>query len=184
MASPFGHALAGWAIGRWASPERAGSAWLVPACALLAVAPDLDFVPGWIAGQPALYHQGISHSFFVGALAAGATALLIARGRADALHCFGWLFAAYASHLAIDWLAGDTRPPIGMPLLWPLSDATFLSPVPLLPGISHSPAGAEGRVAWLASLIDGYNAWALGVEMLLSAPLLAFVEWRRRRGKR
>lgn len=180
MASPLGHALAGWAIGRWPAADRAVSPWLVPACALLAVAPDLDFVPGWIAGQPALYHQGVSHSFAAAGLVAGAAALLISRGR-DALRCFGWLFAAYASHLAIDWLAGDTRPPIGMPLFWPLTDATYISPVPILPGISHSPMGVEGRAAWLASLLDGYNAYAVGIELLVCAPLLAVAEWRRRR---
>src|SRR5262245_59127973 len=183
MASPLGHALAGLAIGRIPDSEHAGSAhWLVPACALLAIAPDLDFVPGWIAGQPALYHQGVSHSFFVGALTAAAAALLIARG-SGVWRCFAWLFAAYVSHLAIDWLAGDTRPPIGMPLFWPFSDATFISPVPILPGISHSPHGVEGRAAWLASLLDGYNLRALGVELLVCAPLLAVVEWRRRRAR-
>jgi hypothetical protein len=34
---------------------------------------------------------------------------------------------AYASHLGLDWLGGDTKLPAGIQLLWPLSDAWFVS---------------------------------------------------------
>ena len=178
MASPLGHALAGYAIG-WL-PARARAPWLAPACALLAVAPDLDFLPGWIAGTPALYHQGPSHSIAATLLAAAACAPLLARERSDRLRCFGWLFAAYASHLLIDWLGRDARVPLGIPLLWPFSAQHFLSPLPLLPGISHSPTGHEGRAAWVVSLLGWQNAVALLVEVALAAPLIAVAWWRQR----
>jgi membrane-bound metal-dependent hydrolase YbcI (DUF457 family) len=181
MASPLGHALTGYAIGKLPRDAQAHARWLAPACALLAVAPDLDFVPGWIAGTPALYHQGASHSFTAAFLAAALCAPLVARARGDLLRCFGWLFAAYASHLGIDWLGNDTRPPLGFPLFWPFSSEPFLSPVPLLPGISHSPTGHEGRAAWIVSLLDWHNAAALLVELAFALPLLALAWWRTRR---
>jgi inner membrane protein len=177
----LGHALAGFAVGHLAGQRAPLPPALLPACALLAVAPDLDFLPGWIAGQPALYHQGASHSFAAAACAAVLAAAVVARGGAGFARCLGWLFAAYVSHLVIDWLGSDGRPPLGMPLFWPLSDATYLSPVAVLPGISHSPTGGEGRAAWLASLLAWHNAWALAVELGVGAALLAVAEWRRRR---
>jgi inner membrane protein len=181
VASPLGHALVGYAIGRLPSDAHARARWLAPACALLAVAPDLDFVPGWIAGTPALYHQGASHSVTAALFAAAVCAPLIARARGDLLRCFGWLFAAYASHLLIDWLGADARPPLGIPLFWPLSQEHHLSPVPLLPGISHSPTGHEGRAAWLVSLLAWHNVFALAVEVALALPLLAWAWLRTRR---
>jgi inner membrane protein len=180
LASPLGHALVGGAIGWLPKDAHGRTPWLVPACALLAVAPDLDFLPGWFAGQPALYHQGASHSIAAALVAAALCAPWVAPS-GDRRRCFGWLFAAYASHLLIDWLGRDARPPLGIPLLWPFSSEPFLSPWPLLPGISHSPTGHEGRAAWLVSLLDWHNALALLVELALAAPLLALAWWRRHR---
>ena len=130
MASPLGHLLAGLALGRaFDDSSGRGALALSIGCVALALAPDLDFLPGLLQGQPALYHQGPSHSLVVGlALSLGA-ALLIGRGRRQLLRTWLLLFAAFGSHLAIDSLGPDRRPPIGMPLLWPFCDTTWLAPV-------------------------------------------------------
>ena len=186
MASPLGHMLAGIALGR-AFDDSSGrrTLALLVGCVALALAPDLDFLPGLLQGQPALYHQGPSHSLVAGlALSLGA-ALLLRRDRRHLLRTWLLLFAAFGSHLAIDSLGRDHRPPIGMPLLWPFSDTTWRAPVTLLPGVNHAVSGSEGTREWLAMVFSWINVRAILAEFLLVGPLLILVEGlRRRRGKR
>jgi inner membrane protein len=183
LASPLGHALTGFAIGRLAtSGGGRDSSRLVAACVALAIAPDLDFVPGLLlAGRPSLYHQGASHSLSVALAASLAVAWLLARGRTDLPRVWLALFAAWASHLALDWLGTDSRLPIGIPLFWPFSDATWISPVAILPGIRHALPGRESSAQWLEDVLGLENLRALGVEVLFVAPLVLLAEWTRRR---
>jgi membrane-bound metal-dependent hydrolase YbcI (DUF457 family) len=127
MPTPLGHALVGAAI-VW-SAESFRRAPLDPrprtslavVCAGLAVAPDLDLL------YPPI-HRMMSHSLLaVGVV--GAVAWIVARRtHRDRT----WLVTtacvlAYASHLGLDWLGGDTKQPPGIQALWPFSDAWFIS---------------------------------------------------------
>jgi hypothetical protein len=141
MPSPFGHSLAGLAVA-WAADllpgdrawraapasaswyRRAGNG-LTAACAVLAMAPDLDLA--------FTRHRTYTHS--VGAvLVVGLIALAIAAWRARhaeapkarrrvALMCA----AAYASHLLLDWLGVDLYPPLGLQALWPFDSGWYIS---------------------------------------------------------
>lgn len=180
MASPVGHALAGYGIGRIG--ERGGKPALWIGCVALAVAPDLDFVPGLFAGQPALHHQGVSHSLSVALAVSLVAALALCRGRHLLLRRWAIFFAAYASHLAIDLFGPDARPPIGIPLFWPWSDAAYLSPVALLPGIQHAHSTATPTAEWIASILSWDNVKAILIEVAVVAPLLLLGELRQRFG--
>jgi membrane-bound metal-dependent hydrolase YbcI (DUF457 family) len=181
MASPIGHGLVGYAIGRLGegAAERSGPL-LLAGCVAFAIAPDLDFLPGIAAGQPALYHQGVSHSLAVGLGLSLVAALLLGRGAARRLRIAALLFAAYASHLVLDLFGPDERLPIGIPLLWPLSDASFISPVTLLPGIHHASVTSTGTEQWLGSVLSWVNVKAIAVELVVAAPLLLLAEARHR----
>ena len=182
MASPVGHGLIGFAIGRLGESDGgpAGPLFLAT-CMAFAIGPDLDFLPGIAAGQPALHHQGASHSLFVGLGLSLAAAMLLWRGAALRLRVWVVLFAAYASHLAVDLFGPDERPPIGIPLFWPLSDATFLSPLTLLPGIHHASATSTATGQWLMSVFSWVNVKAIAVELIVAVPLLLVAELRQRR---
>ena len=185
MASPVGHALAGYAIARigWPRDTQADALpWL--ACAALAVAPDLDLAPGILVGRPALYHQGASHSLAAALAVSFAAALVLSRDRGALLRAWLLLFCAYTSHLLLDLFGPDARAPIGMPLFWPLSDATYLSPITLLPGIQHAHSTQATTSEWIASLLDGYHDKAVAIELAVVGPLLllAGLRARRRRG--
>lgn len=181
MASPLGHALAGYAIGRGANAGRAADVRLLAVCAALAVAPDLDFLPGVLAGRPAAYHQGISHSLTL-AIAVGAIAAAALAGTRAGFPRL-WLIcsAAYASHLAIDLVGQDARAPFGIPLFWPISSETWLSPVTLLPGIAHASSSEVTNAEWLRSIFTLHNARALLLELALACPLLAIAALRARK---
>jgi inner membrane protein len=178
MATPIGHSLAGYAVYRFSAPTAdADRVHLACLCILLSVAPDLDFLPGVLMGQPALYHQGVSHSL--------GFALLVSLTLAGIYTLRGWAFStifqlsffAYASHLALDFFGPDGRPPYGIPLLWPLSMEYFISPVPLLLGVRHVHSTSASIREWVDGIFVLYNAGAILLEITLVTPFV----WAARR---
>ncbi len=86
-----------------------------------AVAPDFDFI------YPPI-HRRMSHSIVAAIVATIGAAVVAHRTKqqrpwVSALVCG----VAYSSHLALDWLGGDTKEPAGIQLLWPFSDEWFIS---------------------------------------------------------
>ncbi|NIU01746.1 MAG: hypothetical protein GWN01_12820, partial [Nitrosopumilaceae archaeon] len=105
----------------------------------IANAPDLDFLPGIITGQPNLYHHGISHSIGIGIVVSLILALVLNHKKSLAIAKNFWLyFSLYISHLFLDYLSVDGRPPAGIPVFWPISGEYFIFPFPILPPILHS----------------------------------------------
>lgn len=148
----------------------------------MATAPDLDLIPGILQGQPILYHSGISHSF---GFAVGLSLIM-----ALILKWFGWSFRrtllmgliAYSSHLLLDPLGPDGREPYGIPLLWPLSSETFLSPIPLLPGVHHANSSSASIAKVVSGVLSLHNVMAIGIEVLLIVPfcfLRPAIDWLR-----
>lgn len=180
MATPLGHGLAGYAIGLALSRGRSGGWVPLGAAVVLAIAPDLDFVPGLLLGQPALYHQGATHSLVVGLVVALAAAVVGMPGW-ERKSVFLLVLAAWSSHLLLDLCGPDQRLPYGLPLLWPLGAQHFLSPYPLLPGMRHAGHTHADTKQWLAGIFSLYNVMALAVELAVVSP---FVWMARRRAGR
>jgi inner membrane protein len=129
--------------------------------AAIAVAPDLDLLVGT--------HRGASHS--VGAaLIAGAAAWIVLRSpRWAAAAALAW-----GSHVLLDWLSNDTRPPIGIRALWPVSREYYKSAIEIFPPVS--------RRYWEARFWV-YNLRAVAAELILLGPVAAVVAWRARRAR-
>ena len=81
------------------------------------------------------------------------------------------VFAAYASHVALDWLGEDTSAPFGVMALWPFSQEYFLAPFQIMPAIT--------RRYWLQGFW-AHNLRAVMFEMMVIGPILAGVFWFRR----
>ena len=158
MPSPIGHALgaisAGWGI----VPRRDMAAAAI--LAGVAIAPDLDLL--------VRSHRGESHS--IGAvLAAAAVALALTRN-------WRWAAAvalAWGSHILLDWLSNDTRPPLGIMALWPFTRDYYKAGIEIFPPVSRR--YWESRF-WM------YNLKAAVVEIVILAPLtwLAVTAFRRK----
>ncbi len=160
MPSPVGHALGGIAAAWPVVPERTRRAALVVAA--VAIAPDLDLLVGT--------HRGASHSLGAAAIAG---ALMCVVARRDRLRWGSAAALAWLSHLLLDWLSNDTRPPIGIMALWPFTDAYYKASVEIFPAVS--------RRYW-ESRFWVYNLHALAVEVIVLGPLaLAVTWWWRRR---
>jgi membrane-bound metal-dependent hydrolase YbcI (DUF457 family) len=157
MPSPVGHALGGIAIGWHVAPRQ--NLQTTAILAAVAIAPDLDLVFG--------NHREISHS--VGAaVAAGLVALIATKsprwGVAIAL--------SWASHVLLDWLSNDTRPPIGVMALWPLTRDYYKAAIEIFPPVS--------RRYWEARFWI-YNLRAVVTEVAILGPCcLLSVRWRGR----
>ena len=185
MPSPVGHGLFGLAFDPFApnhANRRTGAGrFLMPAILIAAAnAPDLDFVPGFLVGDPNRFHHGLTHS--VGAVLAFTLAVsAIARlgGAASSVRLGIVLGLASASHLFLDLLTIDTPPSTGIPLLWPWSDASITLPFKPFLDIQREPAPSR----FVPSLFTHHNAYAVLLELAILAPalvVLRFVTRRRR----
>jgi len=148
--SPIGHALGGIAIGWGIAPRRdlAGAAIL----AAVAIAPDLDL----------LVHNHRDQSHSIGAAAiAGLVALIVTKNwRWGAAVSLAW-----GSHILLDWLSNDTRPPLGVMALWPFTRDYYKASIEIFPPVSRR--YWESRF-WI------YNLRAVVAELVLLGPLAAF----------
>jgi len=159
--SPVGHALGGIAVGWGIAPRRDWRAAAV--LAVVAVAPDLDLLVG--------DHRGFSHSVGAACIAGAIAWVITRRPRWGAAVAIAW-----ASHVLLDWMSHDTRPPIGVMAFWPLTRDYYKSSLDVFPAVS--------RRYWLAEFWV-YNLKALLVEFVILAPIAAIVVWLtpRNRGK-
>jgi membrane-bound metal-dependent hydrolase YbcI (DUF457 family) len=182
MALCLAHAAAGYLVYEIARPAGSHRPALLTAAVALAIAPDLDFLPGLLVGQPGAYHRGVTHTLGAAVLAA-VVALVTARrfglGRPWAVAV--WVWAAWISHLVLDAVTADVKPPHGGRFLWPLSEEYLCAPVTILPEIVID---GSGNAAFLASLVEPHTwaAWTADVAVLVAAIVsVALVRgWRAR----
>lgn len=157
--SPVGHALGGLAAAWRIAPRR--DRWAATFLSSIAIAPDLDLFVGT--------HRGASHS--VGAaVIAGIVAWITLRDRR-------WAAAAalaWGSHVLLDWLSNDTRPPLGVMALWPFTHAYYKAAVEIFPPVSRR--YWQSRF-WL------YNLRALVAELIILGPIAWLVLRRSRRAR-
>lgn len=184
MPSSLAHGLAGVALagfaqhlpGRTASllprGDRARFFLLAGALACAASAPDLDFVPGVLLGDPDWLHRGRSHSLLAATMV-GTVAYAVGRlAHREAAAPFAILMGlAYASHVFLDMFSPDPVRFNGVPAFWPLSDRPIVVPASVFLPIRRDPASG-GFLASLWSLHNGYavlrEAVIMGVVVILA----------------
>lgn len=174
MPSPIAHLAVGAAVATGFTrdindPVQRRFIW--GAAFFFSLAPDLDVIPGLIAGNMVLYHNQISHSLFF-----GIAACLLATG------IFGFFFRrffdwwsypritsvallSYSLHLVMDAM---TLGP-GVKLLWPFTDERFSISLHLFYGVRHS----EGLFSPSHLITIGSEVVIMLVGFLLMARLLA-----------
>ena len=117
--------------------------------AVVAVAPDLDLLVH--------SHRGESHSLGA-ALIAGVCVAACAITRRRTARWAAAVTLAWGSHVLLDWLSNDTRPPLGVMALWPFTRDYYKASIEIFPPVSRR--YWESRF-WI------YNLRALAVELLI-----------------
>lgn len=169
MPSPLGHALAGLALTAALVPRGRRVAPVLVLAVGASLAPDLDFVPGFLVGDPGRFHHGASHSVGAAALAALLGAVVGGRlpglGAARGALVFG---LAVLVHVLLDALAADTSVPYGVPLLWPLDDRYVIASRAVFLDIQREQTDAA---TFFWTLFTLHNARAVLLEALLVGSL-------------
>lgn len=130
MPSPILHTAAGLSLALCLRPRnatRAQTTAFLACSAVVSSLPDLDYLPGLAIGQLNAFHQGPTHSL----AAVTAAALVLAAvpplrrlaGLPSPARFFAFSWALLLLHLLLDVFTADFRPPIGIPLFWPFTDA-------------------------------------------------------------
>lgn len=164
MPSPVGHALVGGAIALGMVPRHnAGRLRVALAAAMVAIVPDVDFLPVLFADvERGLAHRGMTHSLGAALLVA---MLMFGVLRRSDIRVPAAISLAFASHGILDALT--TLDGNGVALLWPITDARWKLGWFDLPGIDLHP---DSLPALIGSLLA-----ASVIETLIFAPLLAVV---------
>lgn len=177
MSSPVGHSLAGIIIAVWRDKSLRPKSFLILGLyVLVANAPDLDFIPGIIMGKPNLYHHGISHSIGMGLFCAMIVAIIFNRiFSTPFLKEYLLAFSLYGSHLVLDLISYDGRPPFGIPFFWPFSDGYFM--IPILPPVKHSKLDHATIVQFLTDVFSVHNLYVIALEFTFTLPFVVILAW-------
>lgn len=170
MPSPLGHSLAGALVYH----TRARGAWSHDWKMLLflifcANCSDLDFVPGFFLGDVYRYHHGVSHSL-AGSLMMGLVLWMIYgwwRRRWSAADA-GLIVLAVLLHPLLDLFVADPQPPYGCPVAYPITDASWMSPLVFFK-----------RTSLREPVLGSSNLAAFLQEFLVLSPLVAAASVRR-----
>ena len=152
MPSPLAHTATGLAIYLATLPDTPASATQL---VLAANAPDLDAIPGIIAGEIGRFHNYASHSI---CFAVAGALLLTLTGRKSS-QTFLLILLSALTHLVLDGL-GSRR---GLQLLWPLSDGRYRGGLRLFYGLRWNAPWHSGEHL---KTIRNELPYALGIMLL------------------
>jgi membrane-bound metal-dependent hydrolase YbcI (DUF457 family) len=176
VALPIAHATAGYLVHRAGrgvlSEDRSSLAGWRRAVVFMLIGnlPDTDFLPGFVLGQPGLFHRGVTHTVLAAVVFAAAAAFVRWR-RGERCGSVALLFgAAYLSHVVLDFLTKDTHSPAGGQFLWPLSSSYFVSPVTIFTEIHLA---SRTRAGFLLSLVAWPTMLVVAREAAIAAVALA-----------
>jgi len=188
MPLPIAHSaagLAGYVAFKKRNPDSPAKQelFLLGLCLFLANLPDVDFIPGFLCGEPGRFHHGPSHSLVVGLVGV----LIFYRFACYWLtgiskkRIFGCCLISLLSHPILDYFSADTSKPFGVPLFWPFDTKYYISPFPLFRDVQRN---QDTLGTFLASIINSNNAWGIAVESLFSGTILFALFAFKRRSKR
>ena len=69
---------------------------------------------------------------------------------------------AWGSHILLDWLSNDTRPPLGVMAWWPVTRDYYKAAIEIFPPVSRR---------WGDARFWSHNVWAAFVELALLGPV-------------
>ena len=171
MSSPFGHSIAGYIVDAFEPKTlKVHSVKRLFLYVFMANIPDLDFIPGFLMGRPNLLHHGISHSLGAAVLFSIVAAFLMDRKEGYHAKSFLICLSLYCSHLFLDYLSVDGRPPYGTPIFWPLRTEYFI--FPFLPPVMHSSLDHAAIGQFLNDLFSIHNLYVVFRELGVFIPIL------------
>ena len=176
MALPLAHSLVGFTLYDLIVDER-GKWSLGMICLFIFIAnlPDLDVLPGLLVGDANKFHRhylshSIGASMIFGALIAAIFSFL--KQKPFMIHFFVFSCVCF-SHVIIDFLNEDTRPPFGVPMFWPFTSEYIISPKPIFFSV-HKIGRSD---LFFQSVFLMQNFWVALREIVIIVPILTLVRF-------
>jgi membrane-bound metal-dependent hydrolase YbcI (DUF457 family) len=173
MCTPIGHGLAGASVYRAGSGKGIHPPWFFIFILLCANIPDVDFLFGFVAGNPNLYHHAWTHSLTfcagAGVLAALGSRFFIEKNQS--LRIGLMTSGAVLSHLVLDYFTADQNPPFGIKLFWPFTGNDYISSVPVFQDVYR----VSMNRGFFESLICRHNGVTLLIEIAIMGSLFVLV---------
>ncbi len=142
--------------------------WLL-LCMVFAALADIDFLPAFFGNLKLAnrFHRQVTHSLLFAVLILGAAfgVLRMIRNPRPARNSIV-LFCCALSHLILDLLGADLRPPVGVPLLWPLLRRSFKPPVEIFTNLYKET---------YAEIFSSHNLGVIAHEVLLFGAILFLI---------
>ena len=177
MPSPIAHLGAGYAIYqlyRYRLPPAQRRVWKLPLqpamVAGLSMLPDLDIIAAAVFRDTEKYHNNFSHSLLLGVPAAFLLAgIFYTVYRSGLWLWFGVSFVSYESHILMDALTAER----GVMMLWPLTQARFVSPIRIFYGLQ-----------WGLGWFSPWHLWTVLTESLFVMIVVVAAHYLVNRGHR
>lgn len=169
MPLPIGHSLAGYALFETQRLRFFEKKWKeILFFAALAVSPDFDYLPGFLLGNPNLYHHSYAHSLGAAIVVGLGGAVLFGKKNGRFLACFAIIGGVYYSHLILDFFNTDTRAPYGVMLFWPFSSDYFMSPWPVFLSVAKT----SDSSTFFRVFLSAHNLQVALRELLVMGPVV------------
>jgi len=183
MPLPIAHSMMGYAIAEVAEAANVrltNKKWFnVSIFVTLANLPDIDFLPGFLLGEPNRYHQWFTHSLGFAFLAGLFGALFYWQRQnqtdrqADGFgRCGVFIGLAVLSHIMLDLLTWDATPPKGMMLFWPFDKKHY----DVRWDFFLSSRRDNVSTTFFSSLLNWYNFKIVLREFLIMAPIVGLAK--------
>lgn len=182
MPTPVGHSLMGYIL----YTERKKANWKLNwkdllVFLLVANLPDIDYLPGFLAGNPNQFHQKMTHSLGFAIIVGIILGLIYHLKEKKNFFKYFIIFATiYSSHLFLDFIGKDTRAPYGEQLFWPISNIHVLSPIAIFSDV-HKASASD---IFFQSLCSWHNLWSVMIEVLILLPVLLVIQKSGKRFKK
>jgi len=171
MPTPIGHALSGavvYAVFTKGKHLLKLWKWLV-VCMVFAALADIDFIPA-LFGRVDIanrIHRGPTHSLlFAVVVGVAAFGVMKALGKPRPVRSSVVLFFCLLSHILLDLMGKDYRPPIGVPVLWPFVARSVRIPVGVFLDL-HKDTYAE--------IVSLYNVRVFAHEVMVFGSILSIL---------
>ena len=181
MPSPVAHGLAGLAVAHLAlrkskalptQPVESGAQrvfWAV-ALAFAANAADLDFLPGFLIGDPNRFHHKATHTLLAAIIFGLGTTVIARLAGYIPWRRFGlFMGLSYLTHLVLDAVTRGSREPYGMEVFQPFSSEPLVAPFHVFLDIRRD----GGTFSFLPSLVQRHNGEAIVREMFVMGGIWA-----------
>ena len=100
--------------------------------------PDIDFLPGYLIGEPNRYHHGLTHTLGAALLVALLFGIIFHFWKERFGSVTVVVFLTYYVHVLLDFFTDDLRSPFGVMLLWPFNSLYYISDVKIFKNVFRS----------------------------------------------